>query len=242
MASILPQGERPAPVNLDPDVHVPPGLLDQAHRRMFPHMTLDDLRVLMDHGWARAGVATAVVNERGEVLMLDHAESPKLTEGAVGPLMETSRVHLSEGVVESTEQTIHRALQEELGIEDPEKLKLRARLYGAWTLHGWQAGDKKTGEMVFGVNPVVVMPNEVADTMKRRPFVKTDEIRTATFHAPEIIQHIPKLRPGVLGWLGGLSSLRLLESHGQQLHPLHFDVDGMSDPGWQDAVFADLSL
>lgn len=206
---------------------------------MFPHATVDDLRQLQEMGWSRLGVATAVVNERGELLMLEHAESYKHREGAVGPVMETTRVRAGE--VESTEQTMYRALQEELGVESPEELSLRARILYGWTLHRWPVGFKVMAEHVLGINPVVVIPDDKADKIGR--FINTDEIRRAEFMPVERVMIHERLRPGVLEWLGGLTSRGLLDRRHGTYHPVNFDtVQDTTGGDWADAVFAEVSL
>lgn len=224
----------------DPYASAPEGLLEQLGSPGFPHLSIEQLRHLMREGWAGFGVGTAVINERGEILMLSHAESASLSEGSTGPLTEKSRLRIDAREVESTEQTIYRAFQEELDIDKPELLRLKAQQYGAWMLHAWPSGDKKPADVFYTVNPVVVMPNENADKIRR--LIGSKEVRTAAFVPVEVVRSDPKLRPGVLEWLGSLSAKELLSRQNGSLRRLRFSLASLDAPGWEDAIFSKLSI
>ncbi len=208
---------------------------------MFPNVTINDLRELQAAGWSRVGIVAAVINEAQQILMLEHAESDKNPEGALGPLAETTLVRSvnNQWQVEDTITTLYRCFREELGITNPEQVGLAARKIGAWTLNRWPVGgERHKDKFALAVCPVITVPEQTVTRIGR--FINTHEIRRAYFMKPEQILDINNVRPGTHQWLIDIISSGLLNTPSEE--KTEVDFSHLEAYGWRDAKLEELDL
>lgn len=228
------KGNRPA-------LHlVPEDLLPETTDESLPTLTTEHLRYLQAAGWSRIGILAAVINSKRQILMLEHAISGKNLEGALGPLAETTRVwNHAKGVwhIEQPLTTLRRSFQEELGVPDPQRLGLRARRVGAWTLSFWPSGNGGNESFGFAICPVISVPDESAAQVSG--LVNTKEVRGAEFMGLDEIRATGNLRPGTQEWLDRLVVSGLLENP-EEFSPISFNQPVFSKG--MDAELSDLDL
>ena len=183
-----------------PRPELPLGLV-QPPAAEFPSFSHEDLRRIKAEGWARVGVVSAIIRESdGNILMLEHKKSVepgKTPEGALGVMSETSRADLAR--VETTIDTIHRAVQGELGLEYPSQLELKAYATTPWIYTSWVVGANHEDQHALAVSIGLVVPDEHAARIN--PFINSTEIRRAHFQPVEKAMNMRNLRPGVAKWI-----------------------------------------
>ncbi len=184
---------------------------------------IDDLQRMKLAGYGRYGIVAAVMCE-DRLMMLRHTASDKIEGNEWGPLAETSKMTLFEDgspdYIESTAETLSRAMHEEVGV-DAEHLQLTTRAIGAWALHDWPIGKNYGKQRAFATCPIVHL-----DTMQgkaiERDFQPTDEIDDIAFLAPHEIIKLRQqraFRAGTKSWLRKVVSSDLRES--SSFMPLH---------------------
>lgn len=176
-----------------------------------PRPTAADLRQLAAQGWMRFGIVAAVVDDHRRIMMLEHRPSSKTPAGALGPLAETAQLGRVDGkiAVETTEETLARAVSEELG-QSPPTLQLRARKVGSWELNSWPVGINHGNQRAFGVCPVVHVTGDERERIEDE-FAGTEEIRAVRFMTPEQIDGYHNVRPGTNLWLGTVAASPLMD-------------------------------
>jgi hypothetical protein len=177
----------------------------------FPQITGDNLQQLNEQGWFRIGVATAILDVDGNVLILKHAESDKNTAGVHGPLCETMKAIPGSGA-ESVKTTLSRCIQEELGI-DPARLSLSTPTgIAPYFITQWPAGNKEeyTDKFVFGICPITFADSESVRLITSS-FRPNNEVSSIEFLP---LEEVPsrELRVGVSDWLSSLKAIDPLNS------------------------------
>jgi hypothetical protein len=188
---------------------------------MLPEPSVDDVRALRAAGWARMGIVTAIIDKSGRIMMLEHEESDKTPQGALGPLAETAQYARTESgiVIETTSQTLSRAIAEELAIDDPASLDLRAKRVGAWTLNQWPVGVAHGGQWAMAVCPVV----HIGRRSKRElleGFAGAEEIKAIRFMDPHDIVAHSLTRPGTREWVRDVMASGLTTRKRRELAPM----------------------
>ncbi len=192
---------------------VPACLRPELASDMLPTLEVPDLAAIQRAGWRRVGIVAAVVDPQQRILMLEHKGSDKSLPRALGPLAETTDVRVEDGkvtIVESTMQTLARSIDEELGVQDPTTLGLRARRVGAWILHEWPVGIAYPGQSALAVCPIVHIGDNQRDKLLD-VFHETDEITDICFKTWDEIVACKSVRPGTHGWLLAVVASGLIE-------------------------------
>lgn len=165
-----------------------------------PALHDDELRGLYHEGWQRIGIVAFIADTQGNLLLLEHRESDKTTEGMWGPLGETSKVRLQDEAweIESPTQTLLRGFTEELDIECSASDFLATEETPYFTA-SWPIGVSRPDEFAFAICPVVV----VSDHLKASIEASTgkDEVKSAVFLPYTDIKLLSSLRPGTNEWL-----------------------------------------
>lgn len=221
-----------APVSLHPE----------RAQTSLPSPSAGDLRVLRAQGWSRFGIVAAVVDDRQRIMMLSHRGSAKVPIGALGPMAETAQIGCIEGrvAVETTQDTLARALREELGQDNPTKVALRARHAGSWELNFWPVGTNFGAQRAFAVCPIVHITGEQRERLQDE-FVGTEEISALRFMAPDQIDECDNIRPGTRAWLGTVAASPLLELRPGDSVDLELPL-GLALPQAVDARLQEVSL
>lgn len=190
----------------------PASLRPELATTVLPSASTADLRMLRAQGWMRYGIVAAIVDDRQRIMMLSHRHSAKTPGGALGPLAETAQVGRSQGgvVVETTQETLARALREELGQEDPTKVALRARRTGSWRLNSWPVGTNFGAQRAFAVCPIAHITGEQRQRLQDE-FPGTEEIDAVRFMTADQIDEYNNVRPGTRAWLGAVATSLLME-------------------------------
>lgn len=178
---------------------------------MLPALDAADLSVIKASGWERVGIVAALVDPEFRVLTLQHRPSGKSPAGALGPLAETGHVaKLGEDiVVETAGANLSRAIHEELGVDQPSRLRLTARWLGAWTLNSWPVGIGYQAQHALAICPVAHL-DEAAKEMLMDTFTGTEEIEAISFQSVDGLLAAENVRPGTHTWLGDIMSSGLM--------------------------------
>jgi hypothetical protein len=171
-----------------------------------PNYTEAHLLELYEAGMHRYGVMAAFFNTGGQILMLEHEESPKTKAGMWGPLGETSHVKRDargNWHVEPLLLTMLRGLKEEIHVSlEPEDMWLPSdepSILTTWPL-GMIDGRMVPGGKTIAQTPIVHVSDEVAEMLVAGS--SSDEVRQAAWLRPEDVQRLALLRPGVQSWIG----------------------------------------
>lgn len=197
-----------APGSLSP-LPVPELLLPNPEA-MLPTLEPTTLIELGRMGWKRVGLMVALVDEAGDIMMLEHNKSDKNDAGALGPLGETTK---GEGpYVEQPLQTLHRGIGEELSVKEPANLDLSMRAHGGWTINQWPVGREYPDDFACAISFPVFIPQAAKLRLLKRPH-GTEETNRVYFMSPDdIFNHDnDRLRPGVKKWLEQLVDAELLD-------------------------------
>jgi hypothetical protein len=207
-----------------------------------PSATAADLRLLRWQGWMRFGIVAAIIDDSQRFLMLEHRVSAKNLAGALGPMAETTQLAKTPSgvVVESTEETLARALREELGLNDPEGIDLHARPRGAWELYSWPVGVDYGDQQALAVCPVLRISDEQGESIEGQ-FTGTPEIRHMRFMTLDEIEQQHNLRPGTEGWLGAVATSPLMDMRSGEGTRLLLPP-GAALPGAVDARLQEVEL
>lgn len=164
---------------------------------VLPALSLERVRELRDDGWKAVGTLTALVTLSKKVILVEHSASKKTPEGALGPLAETSL--LFQGIpprVETTAETVGRAVAEEFGITSPLEV-VAPEQQAAWLEHAWPVGLNEPGNRAFGICPVLLCVNHEVILDEFQPSEETNGVQLIDFgDAPTGI-----VRPGTQEWL-----------------------------------------
>jgi len=202
---------------------IPESLLPNPDEQ-FPTLDFEVLQDLEAQGWQRIGLMVAFVTSDGAVMMLGHHARDKNTEGALGPLGETSKQ--SGPIIEQPIETLYRGLQEELAVQEPAGLELWTYAHGGWVINQWPRGYQHPGQYACAISFPVFISDETKETLLSS-LRATEEIGSLQFATPEVILEAEDetLRPGVKGWLTQMRDAGLLDpaSYGP-LTPLSFST------------------
>lgn len=200
---------------------VPSTLQPEFAQTMLPEPSALDIRALKRAGWARLGAVTAIFDDAGKLLMLEHRGSDQYPEGALGPLAETAQIAStgSSVAVETTAHTLSRAIYEELGVQEPSSLNLKARKIAAWTLNNWPVGVGYNVNQALAICPVVHINPESQEQLLDT-FDGTEEIAGVKFMNPDEIPTLDLVRPGTNDWLDDVMRSGLAQNK-QRLTPVN---------------------
>lgn len=219
---------------------VPDGLRPELATDTLPNPTEADLRQLAAQGWMRFGIVVALIDDRRRIMMLEHRPSAKAPTGALGPMAETAQLSRlrDEVTVETTVQTLARAIREELG-RDPTGTPLRARKVGSWELTKWPVGYSYGDQQAFGISPIVHVTREQRDRIQDE-FTGTEEISGVQFMSLDQIGE-RNVRPGTHIWLGLVANSPLMDVSPEESLEL-FLPSGTAMPGAVDARLQEVIL
>ena len=155
----------------------------------------------------------AILDHQQRLLVLEHKRSNKSPAGSIGPLGETAQMghNGSIMVVETTAHTLSRGMREELGIDAPQELQLRAKRRGAWLLHRWPVGTGFAGKTALAICPVVQLEKGEDEVIKDL-YAETEETRRVAFLPVNDVFANKQVRPGTHAWLRAVAKSGLMSA------------------------------
>lgn len=199
-----------------------PESLKPDNTRPLPTLDIDSLGRLAESGWSRVGLMVAFTDSDGNIMLMNHNRRDKNSQGALGPLGETSKY--AGPIIEQPLETLYRGVQEELAVEQPADLGLWMYQAGGWVINQWPRGTSYPGQYACAISFPVFVPDAVKAHLLDIPR-GTEEIGGVDFFAPGDILGMDdaKLRPGVKQWLTQLETSGLLDpEHFNGLQPVDF--------------------
>lgn len=198
------------------DPSLPDALLPSKAKETLPRLCHDDIHQAAKLGIARIGIVAAILDQQQRLLVLEHKESDKSPAGSLGPLAETAQLaETGSGVVvETTTHTLSRGIREELGVEKPQTLNIRAKRMGAWALNRWPVGVNYSHQAALAICPVVHLGPEEAERIMDE-YEETAETTRVIFVPIGELRDIQNVRPGTHAWLDVIvkSNLIALSQH-----------------------------
>ena len=198
-----------------------PGSADSLPSRLDPRITKDtlpsldhaDVRHIGRSGVARLGIVVAILDHHQRLLVLEHKRSNKSPAGSIGPLGETAQMghNGSIMVVETTAHTLSRGMREEISIDAPQELQLRAKRRGAWLLHRWPVGTGFAGQTALAICPVVQLEKGEDEVIKDL-YTETEETRRVAFLPVNDVFANKQVRPGTHAWLQAVARSGLMSA------------------------------
>ena len=171
----------------EPALAVPESLLPNRDL-VLPKLTPEVLEELRDAGWSRVGLMVAFLDKEDNIMMLEHNIRQKNGHGALGPLGETSQ-H-SGPIIEQPIETLYRGIQEELGIQHPERLELFMRPAGGWVVNQWPRGDDYPDQYACAISFPVFLSDSVKEYLLSIPH-GTEEVGNLHFIPVDTVMEMP---------------------------------------------------
>lgn len=183
--------------------------------------------------FARDGVLLEIINLRGELLILNHRATARVRLGEdIGPPTETSLWVPSTHEVESLLDTASRCITEELGVDEPQVLGLRAEPGNTYREGSWPAINGRMG----GVRYLRFFIDDEGEYYLSKQSVSNDEIMGYDFMSFDQLLELAakkRVRPGVCEWLGSLAATNV--SQPTATLPVQLRSDhAKPQEGWQD--------
>ncbi len=176
-------------------------------KSQFPILAHGLLEALGGLGITRVGVAIAILNNEGEVLVEGHRGNHKVLPGTLCLPTETSKVS-REGDIEDVARTMARGIAEELDY-DPQPGDFTTRSAKPYTTTEWPVGNRGVEGAVLGINYAMLARESIADVLVGPK--RNDEIGAAYFIPIENLLRSQVLRPGTEACITSLRDASLLD-------------------------------
>lgn len=173
----------------------------------FPVFSSGFLEAMGSLGLTRVGVAMAILNADGEVLIEAHKGNRKILPGTQCLPTETSDVSAT-GIVEPVARTIARGIFEELDyFADSRDFTTRAER--PFTSTEWPIGNHSIKGSLLGINCAMLVRQDLANSLVGEK--RNDEIDAAYFMPIETLLRSSALRPGTEACITSLRDVGLLD-------------------------------
>ena len=187
-----------------PDKLLIPDELLLADKTVLPDLDPELIDELLNkHRWSGVGVALAIFDSKGQLMISEHKVTTKNRQLSWGPNSET--VQKSPSRVEHLLTTAERCIEQELGIKRPDDLGLRDLSEARWSVSHWA----RPGKDLLAITLPFHIPDESRDHLLSVP-PNTEEIARVRFLPADQVLDIPNLRHSTPAWIDHLGSVSLL--------------------------------